>query len=212
MFKRTAALAVGFTIVGAVFISGCASTPARRIDSRGPETITTIGDLDIQDAMDAAGALSQSLLSSGVLGRYGQPSIIAIDRYINNTTQHIDGDRILKKIRVTLNKAGVAQTIMTIDSRGNRGGESNIASAEAAQQDEDAAIDVFLNGSDDAPRAPAADYALTFKLGEVKARAGRTRQKTYTFGMTLTDVQSGLAVWEEETMITKQGTKPAAGW
>lgn len=182
---------------------------ARRIDPDGPETITTLGQLDIQDATDAAGTLSESLLAKNVLGQDGQPSVIAIDRYINNTTQQIDRDEIIKKIRITLNQAGVAQTLNTIDSRGETGGESNIASKYSREN-----VDTDPNAP--TPQALVPDYALTYKILENRARVpkfGRdVQQTTFTFQMSLTDVNTGLAVWEGETQITKQGKKPSVGW
>jgi len=208
MCNKFAVLGFAGVIAGSSFLSGCASAPARRIDPTGTQTITTIGGLDIQDATDAAGALSESLLASGILGREGKPSVIAIDRYINNTSQQIDRDRIIKKIRVTLNRAGVAQTMTTIDSGGNIGGESDIASKEARARQEDDRIDQ----SEERSERTAPDYALTFKLLEETARAGKVRQTTYIFQMSLTDVRTGLAVWEDEQSITKQGTKPSVGW
>ncbi len=182
---------------------------ARRIDPTGPETITTLSQLDIQDATDAAGTLSESLLAQGVLGRDGQPSIIAIDRYINNTTQQIDRDEVVKKIRISLNKAGVAQTLTTIDSRGETGGESNIASKYSREN-----VDTDPNAVTPSPLVP--DYALTYKILENRAsvpKFGRdVKQTTFTFQMSLTDVNTGIAVWEDETQVTKQGKKAAVGW
>lgn len=199
---------------------GCSNvnSGARRIDPTGNETITTLDALDIQDATDAAGAMSESLLASGVLGRDGKPSIIAIDRYINNTTSQIDRDTVIKKIRVTLSKAGVAQTMTTIDSRGELGGESNIATKQQRQRNQDAQTEAFLNDSQVTVRTPVPDYALTYKILETRAGADggflskNVKQTTYTFQMTLTDVNTGLAVWEDETQITKQGKQNQVGW
>ena len=38
------------------------------------------------------------------------------------------------------------------------------------------------------------------------------RQTTYTFQLSLTTVRDGLAVWEDETQITKQGQRSSVGW
>ena len=151
--------------------------------------------------------MSESLLASDILGREGQPSIIAIDRYINSTTKQIDRDAVVKKIRVSLNKAGVAQTMTTIDSRGELGGESNIASRLQ-----------HLRGGGEATATPVPDYALTYKILETRAGADggflqkNYKQTTFTFQMSLTDVQTGIAVWEDETQITKQGRQNSVGW
>lgn len=196
---------------------GCGSQGAQRIDPNGTQTITSVGSLDIQDATDAAAEMSQSLLESGVLGRGGKPSVIAIDRYINNTGQQIDRDSVIKKIRVALNKAGVAQTTTAINSSGGIGGESQIASGGLGDQQKQAEVDAFLNDDKDdrgptAVEAVGVDYALTFKILKNEVRAGRVRQMTYIFQMSLTDLRTNLAVWEDEKQITKQGKKPAIGW
>lgn len=196
-----------------LLLTGCESTRAKRIDPAGTQTITTIKRLDIQDAADAAAAMSASLLNSGRLGKHAnaagetvvRPSIIAIDRYVNNTSQHIDRDEVLKKIRVTLNKAGVAQTIMTINDKGDLGGESNIATKFAREN-------TPADRTVQTPELLVVDYALTFKILERKANAGKIRQTTFTFQMSLVDVKNGLAVWEDETQITKQGKDSSIGW
>ncbi|MEM6459683.1 MAG: penicillin-binding protein activator LpoB [Planctomycetota bacterium] len=193
------------SLAAAMFLAACTNNPARRIDPQGTETITSYDNLDVQDATDAAGAMSASLLSSGLLGADGQPSVIAIDRYVNNTTQQIDRDEVVKKIRVSLNQAGVAQTLTTIDSRGETGGESNIAS-KFARENVDAERDLIT------PEPLVPDYALTYKILENRARAGKVRQTTFTFQMSLVDVRNGLAVWEDEKQITKQGDKSSVGW
>lgn len=203
------ALAAGCAIILAE--CGCGK-PAHRIDPEGRETITTVSGLNIQDAKDAAERLSNSLLDSGVLGRGGHPSRIAIDRYVNATSQQIDRDEVLKRIRVTLNRAGVAQIVTTINSQGNIGGESNIGSKVAKQEAEEARVDKFLDEDHGHKAGPEVDYALTFKILEDRVRASRVRQVTYTFQMSLTDLAKGTAVWEDQTQITKQGTKPSVGW
>lgn len=211
------AAVVALLIASSFTLVGCGSQSAQRIDPNGTQTITTVNALDIQDATDAAAELSQSLLESGVLGRSGQPSVIAIDRYVNNTSHHIDRDAVLKKIRVTLNKAGVAQTTTAINSAGGVGGESQIASGELGRGQDQARVDAFLSDDKNA-QAPSAvealgvEYALSFKILDNRVRAGRTRQTTYIFQMTLTDLRTKLAVWEDEKQITKQGTKSSVGW
>jgi penicillin-binding protein activator len=193
--------AVGVVVV----LSGCA-TPTR-IDPRGTETVTTVTKLDIQDATDAAGELAQSLLEAGVLGKGGKPSTVAVDSFVDSTGESIDRDEVLKKIRVVLNKAGVAQTMTALDSSGELRGESAIASKAARERLKDAQVDAFLN-DEEAPEAIYPDFALTFKILDNRVRTGlvrQTQQVTYTFQMSLTDVKSGSAVWEEETQITKKG-------
>jgi len=203
---------VGFIAsLGAILLlSGCAS-PAHRIDPQGSKLITRVTKLDEQDAADAAAELAGSLLDAGVLGREGKPSSIAIDRVVDATGQSIDPDRITKKLRVALNKAGVSQTMTTINRDGEIGGESAIASAAAGRRLRNNQIDAFLNETV-APEAISPDFALSFKMLRSKSvSVGLLWQTIYTFQMTLTDTQTGLAVWEEEKQIAKQGRWSSAG-
>lgn len=202
---RTIRFPVVVAGTAALLMSGCA-TPSR-IDPRGTEMVTTVSKLDIQDATDAAGDLAQSLLESGMLGQGGNPSTVAVDTYVNATGNAIDKDVVLKKIRVVLNRAGVAQTMTAIGSGGDLHGESAIASKAARERLRDEQVDAFLNDKE-APEAIYPDFALTFKILDNRVRTGlvrQTQQTTYTFQMSLTDVKSGAAVWEEETQITKKG-------
>ena len=193
------------SLIVMAFIQGCAS--AKRVDPQSEDLATTVTRLDIQDARDAANELSQSLLGSGVLGAQGRPSRIAVDSFVNATKDAIDRDEVLKKIRVALNKAGVAQTMTTLDDKGNVAGESNIASKAARERLRNDQIDAFLN-DEEAPEAIYPDFAVTFKILDDRVATGifRTnKQVTYTFQMSLTDVKKGVAVWEGEVQITKQG-------
>lgn len=202
---RSSLIGVLFIASGLLILTGC--TSAKRVDPEGPDVVTTVSRLDIQDAREAAEQLSESLLASGILGSRGKPSVIAIDQYVDTTGEGIDRDEVLKKIRVTLNKAGVAQTMTSIDDEGRIGGESAIASKAARQRLRDQQIDAFLN-DEEAPEGIYPDYALTFKIMDNRVRTGILRfneQVTFIFQMSLTDVSAGVAVWEEETQITKQG-------
>lgn len=199
-FKRCVLLMPMFSLV-----VGCAAP--QRVDPAGEDMVTTVTKLDIQDARDAAEVLSMSLLDAGVLGVNGKPSVIAIDQFVDTTGDGIDRDEVVKKIRVTLSKAGVAQTMTTLDDSGEIGGESAIASKAARERLRNDQIDAFLN-DEEAPEGIYPDFALTFKIMDDRVRTGIFRtneQVTFTFQMSLTDVRTGLAVWEEETQITKQG-------
>jgi PBP1b-binding outer membrane lipoprotein LpoB len=55
------------------------------------------------------------------------------------------------------------------------------------------------------------DFTLSGKIIESRARQGNVRQSAYTFQLSLSD-QQGMAVWEDEKEITKQGAKPAVGF
>jgi len=186
----------------AFFLTGCETTDARYVDSKGTSTIVSLDQIDIQDWNKAAEEMVASLLANGVLERAPeQPSIMAISRIVNNTQQQIDTDSLTKKIRIALNQSGKVVTTTTLGLGGKA--EDPLAKDAAEMQ-------AMLGGQKKVTTLPF--YTLSGKLLEDRARAGSTRQVTYTFQLSLTTVKDGLAVWEDEKQITKQGKKPAIGF
>lgn len=186
----------------ALFLTGCASTGAGYIDSQGTETIVSLDQINIQDWSNAADQMVQSLLNSGVLERSAQqPAILAISRVINNTRTQVDVDSLVKKIRVSLNRTGKVVTTTTMGLGGRT--EDPLAKSTADYA-------AFMNNTEAPVTLPY--YSLSGKLMEDNVKAGRTRQTTYSFQLSLTEISSGLAVWEDEVQITKAGRKASVGW
>jgi PBP1b-binding outer membrane lipoprotein LpoB len=55
------------------------------------------------------------------------------------------------------------------------------------------------------------DFTLSGKIIESRAHQGNVRQSAYTFQLSLSNAQ-GLAAWEDEKEITKQGVKSNVGF
>ncbi|MEY3393071.1 MAG: hypothetical protein RLZZ322_1920 [Verrucomicrobiota bacterium] len=64
----------------------------------------------------------------------------------------------------------------------------------------------------DASARPKAEYVLKGKILEDRSNAGSTRQNSFVFQLTLVEVKRGVAVWTDEKIVTKQGTKNAVGF
>jgi uncharacterized protein (TIGR02722 family) len=193
-----------FTLPLALMLGGCATNNARYINPQGTETIVSLNQINIQDWNNAADRLIASLLESGTLERAPkQPAVLAISRIINNTQQQVDTDSLVKKIRVALNRTGKVVTTTTM----GLGGRAEDPLAKSASE-----YAAFMNDEPAATTTHLPDYSLSGKLLEDRVRAGRDRQVTYSFQLSLTEVASGLAVWEEETQISKAGRKPSVGW
>lgn len=182
-----------------VLYGGCA-THTRYVEPTGPRTIVT-SEINIQDFSYAAEDMVKSLLVSGALDRTPQqPSILAISRIVNNTTQQVDTDMLTKKIRVALNQSGKVLTTTTMGI----GGIAEDPLAQGIQQEKE-----FYTDKREPQRLP--DYSLSGKIIEKRDRQDNVRQVTYSFQLSLTD-GNGLAVWEEEKQITKQGKRGIIGW
>ncbi len=187
---------------GLLLGGGCATTDARYIDSKGTETVVTLNEINIQDWTRAAEEMVQSLLTSGVLERAAeQPAVLGISVITNDTTQQVDTDRLTKKIRVALNKSGKVMTTTTVGLGGRQ--EDPLAASTGDYQR-------YLGETEKKEKMP--HFTLSGKILEDRVRRRDIRQTTYTFQLSLTEVGSGLAVWEEEREITKQGARPSVGW
>jgi len=180
--------------------TGCSSGGARRIDAGGRESITTVGNVDIQDFVAAAEASVGKLLASGALDKVPKPpAILAVSLVRNQTGQQFDTDLLTKKIRVKLNTSGKALTTTTV-------GLDGVAEDPLAKQ---------LQGErellEKRKDTVTPDFTLSGKIIETRARAGDVRQSTFSFQLSLTD-RRGLALWEGEEEITKQGKRPSVGF
>ena len=182
-----------------LLFGGCA-THTQYVETTGPRTIVTT-DINIQDFSYAAEDMIKSLLASGALDKTQiQPAMLAISRIVNNTTQQIDTDLLIKKIRVALNQSGKALTTTTMGI----GGIAEDPMAKGIQQEKE-----FYADKKEPQRMP--NFTLSGKIIEKRDRQDDVRQVTYAFQLSLTN-NDGLAVWEEEKQITKQGKRGVIGW
>lgn len=196
---------LGAALVGALVLGlgGCSS--AKYVDSKGTETVVSLDQINIQDWSQAADKLVADMLVhpsfDASFKGLGKPrAVMAVSRVVNNTQQQVDTDQLVKKIRVTLLNSGKIVTTTTV---GLGGAEDPLAKQAAEKQ-------AFMNDTDKS--TPQPDYTLSGKLLETRAKAGSTNQVTYTFQLSLTETATGLAIWEGEQEITKQGKKAAVGW
>jgi uncharacterized protein (TIGR02722 family) len=189
-------LAAAISLVGA----GCA-TNAHYVQTGGSQNVVNIGQINIQDYMQAADTMTGELLASGALDKVSNPpAVLAISRIVNNTGQQIDIDLLTKKIRIALLQSGKAVTTTVM----GLGGTAEDPMAKGLQQEAEFKADQKVT------RTP--DFTLSGKIIQLAVKAGNTSQSTYSFQLSLTDPRSGLAVWEGEKEITKQGTRSSVGF
>ncbi len=191
-------------VLPALLLAGCGSPPnsAQYVDPNGPRTIVSLNQIDIQDFNGAAATMTQSLLNSGVLEKAPtQPAVMAISRITNDTGQQFDTDYLIKNIRVALNNSGKVVTTTTT----GLGGKAEDPLARDAGN-----MQAFMQGQPAPSRIPY--YSLSGKILASTAKADDIYQRTYTFQLSLTEIASGNAVWEDQKQITKQGKQPAVGF
>jgi penicillin-binding protein activator len=191
-------------VATAAFLGGCASSQATYVDPASTRTLSNVGEINVQDWNMASESMINSLISkhinSGSLKGSGPDgrAILAISRIVNNTSVQIDTDILVKKIRVAL--LGTGKVVADITA--GLGGPEDPLAAEAKREQQ------FLGTQKVAGRP---DYTLSGKIIENRTRQGNQRESTYVFQMALA-TRDGLAVWEEEKTITKQGKRAPVGW
>ena len=187
-------------------MSGCADK-TQRIDIHH-ETGDQVMGQDYRDFNQAAAEAVQSMLKSGALNKKGGDRyILAISRVTNDTMQHIDTDQLIKKIRIELLQSGkvVVTTAVGID-----GAEDEMSSKarELRQNDEFNQRTVQKKGQLVAP-----DMSLSGKILQRNISMDDGKQQVeYYFMLSLTEIKTGLAWWEGETIIGKRGSGKSVAW
>ena len=194
----------------ALCLALCACGGTRVVDLNDKDDVATmqhVMELEYRDWTNTAEKMTESMIKSGVLKSESKP-VIAIADIVNDTTQRFDTDILTKKIRTTLLKSGTAQ-IAT-----NFSGEDSTSNAVRAQRGntEYDQNTIVKSGTLVAPNMSLSGKMLqrNLKLESGWFSAVDTRVEYY-LQLTLTDLKTGLSVWEDEQPIVKEG-KYAPTW
>lgn len=189
-------------------LTGCTTQPSYVGDGISGQSAPMTMGLDRSDFEKAAVDATESLLSSGALDkRGGGRYVVAIDEIINDTTQRIDTDMLIKKIRIAMLKSGKAVVTTAIKVGG---AESTLTHSVRDLRDDDEVKQNTLakKGSIIAP-----DMGLSGKILQRTAKTAKGDQLVeYYFMLTLTNLETGLAFWEEEVVIGKLGSNKSVTW
>ena len=194
------------SLLAAALMSGCAEK-TERIDMHEDKGAQVMG-LDYRDFNEAAAEAVQSMLQSGALDKKtGDRYVLAISRVTNDTMQHIDTDQLVKKIRVELLRSGKVVVTTAVGANGPEDRMSKQA-RELREDEEFNQRTVQEKGQMIAP-----DMSLSGKILQrnVKMDDGK-QQVEYYFMLSLTEIKTGLAWWEGETVIGKRGSGKSVSW
>lgn len=189
--------------------SACATSPAvEMVDPRSDRGEAVVG-LDYRDFEKAASDAVQSLLASGAVhnpngGRY----VMMVSRITNDTMQRIDTDQLIKKIRIDLLNSGRV-VVTTAVAAGGAEDQANFDVREGLRGNEEFnQARVQRKGTLQAP-----DLSLSGKILQRNLRTPSGKQQIeYYFQLTMTDLASGLATWENELPIIKRASNASVAW
>ncbi len=200
------ALLVAVALIYGVILSGCTAT-TQNINMYNDNGGAVMA-LDYRDFQQAAGEAVDSMLRSGALNKQGGGRyVLAVSRIINDTMQRIDTDQLVKKIRVELLQSG---KVVVTTAVGANGAEDQMAmqARELRKSDEFNQKTVAKKGQMIAP-----DLSLSGKIIQRNVRISKGKQQVeYYFQLTLTEINSGLAFWEGESVIGKRGSSKSVSW
>lgn len=188
-----------------MLITGCSSV--ENIDIHNDQGVEVMG-LDYRDFNKAAGEAIRSMLQSNALtkpdgGRY----VLAISRIMNDTMQRIDTDQLVKKIRIDLLGSGKV-IVTTAVSGGTAEDAMAMKTRKLRDSDEFKQTTVAKKGQMIAP-----DLSLSGKIIQRNIKIDSDQQQAeYYFQLSLSNINTGLAIWEGETIIGKRGDNDAVSW
>lgn len=185
--KKSPFVAMTVAIIG-LSAAGCQDGAAVVSQSGG---IVSVGQADIQDWRNTADELVSKMLSDpGYIDEVkrisqahpGVKPLIKITRIKNDTTQNIDARRyLLDPMEIKISKSRLVAFYSEDEALGDLARE---------QREPDLVLSGFVN--------------------QLDARAGRTRQSTFTFTLKMANL-AGDIIWTDQKDIIKQGTKNAVG-
>ena len=188
------------TMLTCLIIAGC-TTKTELIDVEN-DTSDRAAGLEYRDFENAARSMVTDMLASGQLqkpggGRY----VLIVSRIANDTYQRIDVDQLSKKIRVELMNSGkVAVTTLDEDARIMQArqlrGSNEVNQATVAKQGTLIAPDLSLSG----------------KINQREFIVSGKKRIEYLFSLSMTDINTGLSLWEGEKAIIKSTDKKAVTW
>ncbi|MBQ4479515.1 MAG: penicillin-binding protein activator LpoB [Victivallales bacterium] len=156
-------------------------------------------ELTAEDFAWAAEQTTTQMLQSRCLdkptgGRY----VVVISRVTNDTNQYIDTDLLIKKIRVSMLNSGKAVITTAV---GLTGPEDEMSAGVRGLGNDENFNQATVAGKG---TMIAPDLSVSGKIIERHPNAG-TKFATveYYFQLSLTDIRTGLAIWEGEQQITK---------
>lgn len=200
------------TLVFGAALTACSTMSPVYTDGKATQVAEgralTLG-LDKEDFENAADAMIQSMLRDPAFATISPNSrkVIAIGRIVNDTPQRIETDKLVSKITIALRKSGKFVLTTAVAAGGARDGMSKSV-RELREDEEFNQATIAKKGTLVAP-----DFSLAGKIRQesVKLPNGKV-QVEYYFYLSVTDLTSGLAYWEDEKTISKLGDKKSVSW
>jgi uncharacterized protein (TIGR02722 family) len=166
--------------------------------------------LDYRDFDQAASEMVQSMLGSGALKKAdGSRYVMATGRITNDTMQRIDTDQLMAKVEQELLNSG--QVVMTSAV----GSKVDKTTYEIRKKVKDTDIeDEFDQNTLPAKGTLVSPHlSVSGKIFQRNIRYSSDKQQVeYYFQLRVSEIASGLVIWQNETLIGKRGSNKSVAW
>ena len=189
-----------------LFVIGC-ETQTTNIDVTNDEG-KPVMSLDYRDFDQAASKMVQSMLASGAVKKQGGGRyVVATSRITNDTMQRIDIDQLMAKIEQELLNSG--QVVMTSAVGAQSSTDPLVQDARKLRDSEE-----FNQNTIAAKKTLVApELSISGKIFQRNIPYDKgTQQVEYYFELKVTDLKSGLRLWQNETLIGKRGSSKTVAW
>jgi uncharacterized protein (TIGR02722 family) len=197
----------------ALLLTACAQgdMATQRIDSRNDRSPIGMG-LDNRDFEEAARTLVRGMLDSGRLQPRpdGQPRVMAISRITNDTTLRINTNELTQLVSVELNNSGRVVTTTAV----GLGGAPDPLVAEARGLSRSSMMDQgSVARSAGRGQVLAPDLSLSGNIIQRTNRVdGGATRVDYVFQLNLTNIRTGIALYQGQEVITRVGSGRTVSW
>lgn len=194
-------------IIAVLIVGGCVSAGTQYVDTADDRGEAVMA-LDYRDFQQAAGEMVEGMLGSGaVTDPDGGRRVLMVSRISNDTMQRIDTDQLLRPIRADLRRSGRVVLTSAVGLQGPED-ESSMAVRELRDSAEFDQRTVAGEGQMIAP-----DSSLSGSIDQRMITMDNGREQVeYYFTLALTDINTGLVLWEDQRMVVKRGSGETVSW
>jgi uncharacterized protein (TIGR02722 family) len=183
---------VAAAAIGALSLSGCASTMQYGDAGSAKPISTEFGSSDLQQIAET---MVDSMITFPPMVELtsSRRPVVSVDKVKNKTMQHIDTESITDSIRAKLIRSGKfrfidrttdAQTIEELKTQQDSGLVDKKSAVNFGQQ-------------------LGAEFLLTANFSEINQKSGNTTDVYYKFTMSLKNLKTGILEWSDEKEIRK---------
>jgi uncharacterized protein (TIGR02722 family) len=194
--------------ISVALLAGCA--PQTSYIDTMHDTGKPVMALDYRDFDQAASEMVQSMLGSGALKKAdGSRYVMATGRIVNDTMQRIDTDQLMAKVEQELLNSG--QVVMT-SAVGSKIDQTTY-DIRRDIKDSDIEDEFDQNTLPGKGTLISPHLSVSGKIFQRNVRYSNDKQQVeYYFQLRVTEITSGLVIWQNETLIGKRGSNKSVAW